>query len=177
MLTVFSLSVLWEWYFLDAHPISLVLYDTLTKSKTTGSSTNCENMMTSNKNRSHEAPRVCLSKSCESYESGHQTVMSSLHITSIYCNVICRLTIRGLNPDSAVEWVSSYTSLPKWTKMVLQLQFFLNLNINNLNIQIMRIIITAVVLSIMVQSFLGDFKLGYDFFYFFLWCCSQYESF
>lgn len=120
MLTVFSLSVLWEWYFLDAHPISLVLYDTLTKSKTTGSSTNYENMMTSNKNRSHEAPKVCLSKSCESYESGHQTVMSSLHITSIYCNVICRLTIRGLNPDSAVEWVSSYTSLPKWTKMVLQ---------------------------------------------------------
>lgn len=47
------------------------------------------------------------------------------------------------------------------------LQFFLNLNINNLNIQIMRIIITAVVLSIMVQSFLGDFKLGYDLFYFF----------
>lgn len=47
------------------------------------------------------------------------------------------------------------------------LQFFLNLNINNLNIQIMRIIMTAVVLSIMVQSFLGDFKLGYDLFYFF----------
>lgn len=47
------------------------------------------------------------------------------------------------------------------------LQFFLNLNINNLNIQIMRIIITAVVLSIMVQSFLGDFKLGYDFFFFY----------
>lgn len=115
-------------------PISLALHDTLTKSKTTGSSTNYENMMTSNKNRSHEAPRVCLSKSCESYESGHQTVMSSLHITSIYCNVICRLTIRGLNPDSAVEWVSSYTSLPKWTKMVLQLIYsnfvFLNLIIN-----------------------------------------------
>lgn len=53
--------------------------------------------------------------------------------------------------------------------MVLQLihsNFFLNLNINNLNIQIMRIIITAVVLSIMLQSFLGDFKLGYDFFFF-----------
>lgn len=52
--------------------------------------------------------------------------------------------------------------------------FFLNLNINNLNIQIMwnehfhimRIIITAVVLSIMVQSFLGDFKLGYDYFFY-----------
>lgn len=30
----------------------------------------------------------------------------------------------------------------------------------------MRIIITAVALSIMLQSFLGDFKLGYDFFFF-----------